>query len=161
MRCASVASAAEMEALGTAYSRACRGGGIFYLRGELGAGKTTFVRGFMRGVGYTGFVRSPTFTLVESYRVGDRQLHHLDLYRFAEAEELEFIGVRDYFTPDALCLVEWPERGAGVLPAGDILAVFSYAPQGRRVQASAGSPRGQDVLAALAGPAGGDDQSGG
>jgi len=140
------AGEADMEVLGQQFAKACNDGGVIYLHGALGAGKTTFVRGFCRGLGYTGFVRSPTFTLVESYLIEGREVHHFDLYRLTDAEELEFIGVRDYFTPQAVCLVEWPERGAGVLPEGDVKLAFTYVPEGRRVDATAGTQRGRRML---------------
>lgn len=144
-----VPAEADMESLGGRFAAACDGGGVFYLHGPLGAGKTTFVRGLCRGLGHTGFVRSPTFTLVESYHTGTREVHHFDLYRLSHPEELEFIGVRDYFTPQALCLVEWPERGTGVLPVGDVTLTFSYAPEGRRVAAAAGTEAGRRILGRL------------
>ena len=151
MKSFSAADEAGMEALGRAFAATCDTGGILYLHGELGAGKTTFVRGFCHGLGHTGPVRSPTFTLVESYLIGGREVHHFDLYRLSGAEELEFMGVRDYFTPRALCLVEWPERGAGVLPPGDIVVTFSYASLGRRVDAAAGTDKGRRALQRLSG----------
>ncbi len=143
------AGEADMEALGQRFAKACRDGAVIYLQGELGAGKTTFVRGFCRGLGYTGFVRSPTFTLVESYLIGACEVHHFDLYRLTQPEELEFIGVRDYFAPGSLCIVEWPERGAGILPEADVMLEFAYIPEGRRMDATAGTERGRRLLAQL------------
>jgi tRNA threonylcarbamoyladenosine biosynthesis protein TsaE len=97
-----------------------RTGGLVFLDGDLGAGKTTLVRGLLRGLGHTGPVRSPTYTLVESFELPSAHVHHLDLYRLADAEELEYLGIRDLLDGDSLVLVEWPERGAGILPAPEL-----------------------------------------
>lgn len=142
-------TAARMEALGATFAAVWGPTGLIYLQGELGTGKTTFVRGFLRGKGYTGVVKSPTFTLVESYPFTGHSLCHFDLFRLTDPRELEFLGVRDYLAPESLCLVEWPERGAGVLPPADLTLTFSYLPQGRGVTAVAGTPRGQSVLGAV------------
>ena len=102
--------------------------GVIFLQGELGAGKTTLVRGFLRGAGFMGAVKSPTFTLVEEYNLGERKIFHFDLYRLSDPEELEWIGIRDYFSKNCLCFIEWAERGIGFLPTPD--AVISLAVQG-------------------------------
>lgn len=111
--------AATLEFAGHFY-RVLPPGCLVYLRGNLGAGKTTFVRGYLRAAGYQGKVKSPTFTLVEEYFLQNHTIYHFDLYRLTDPEELEWMGMRDYLRPDALCFIEWPERGVGVLPQADV-----------------------------------------
>jgi len=122
---------------------------IVYLHGELGTGKTTLARGLLRGLGHTGKVRSPTYTLVEPYQLAQGTVYHLDLYRLGSAEELEWLGLRDMLGDQALLLVEWPERGAGVLPAPDLEIQIDYAGTGRVVNLHAATEAGERLLAAL------------
>ena len=123
-----------MDALGAALADRLRAPVVMGLSGPLGAGKTTLVRGFLHRLGHSGPVRSPTYTLVETYALAGGHVHHLDLYRVADAEELEFIGVRDLATADAIWLIEWPERGAACLPPLDWrIAIAFDAAAGRRV----------------------------
>jgi tRNA threonylcarbamoyladenosine biosynthesis protein TsaE len=139
-----------MLALGARIATVTGGVGIIYLHGDLGAGKTTLSRGIIRGLGHTGAVKSPTFTLVEPYEMGAVRAFHFDLYRLVDAEELEYLGVRDYFDGDALCLVEWPQRGAGVLPKADMDITISPQGAGRALRLQAQGERGTAWCAALA-----------
>lgn len=136
-----------MVALGAALGAASEPGLVVYLQGDLGMGKTTFCRGFIQGLGHIGAVKSPTYTLVEPYRLGQLDVFHFDLYRLGDPAELEFIGIRDYFAADSLCLVEWPERGAGALPPADLAITIVSAGSSRSVRARAGSVLGSTVLA--------------
>jgi tRNA threonylcarbamoyladenosine biosynthesis protein TsaE len=140
-----VADAAAMAALGRRLARVLDGG-IVYLEGDLGAGKTTLARGIVHGLGHAGKVRSPTYTLVEPYPVAQGTVYHLDLYRLADPEELEWLGVRDMLEQGALLLIEWPERGVGSLPAPDLIIRITPANSGRRVDMVSASDRGRHIL---------------
>lgn len=119
---------------------------VIYLIGELGAGKTFFTRGVLRALGYEDAVKSPTYTLVESYQLPQATLHHFDLYRITDAEELEFIGLDQYFGDDTLVFIEWPARGEPLLPAADIKLEFHYRDKGREVSVETLTPHGEKML---------------
>ncbi len=96
-------------------------GMLVFLQGDLGAGKTTLVRGVLRGLGHHGAVKSPTYNLVEAYLINEQTLFHFDLYRLMDDEELEYMGMRDYLNKESICFIEWPDKGAGFLPEPDML----------------------------------------
>ncbi|TLF47766.1 tRNA (adenosine(37)-N6)-threonylcarbamoyltransferase complex ATPase subunit type 1 TsaE [Halomonas urmiana] len=138
-------------AFGACLGRALEGHGRVHLTGELGAGKTTLTRGILRAYGHVGAVKSPTYTLVEPYELKGVLVHHFDLYRLGDPEELEFIGGRDLLAEDALCVIEWPERGEGWLPTPDLEVRLRLADEGREAILEARSPHGRAVLERLAG----------
>ena len=123
---------------------------VLYLLGELGAGKTTLVRGFLRECGVTRPVRSPTYTLLEAYESGGMSLLHLDLYRLTDPAELENLGLREWARPGCLWLVEWPERGSGRLPPADLVLKLSTGPVSHGLEAWGESPLGHAWLARVA-----------
>ncbi|MGH8402341.1 MAG: tRNA (adenosine(37)-N6)-threonylcarbamoyltransferase complex ATPase subunit type 1 TsaE [Gammaproteobacteria bacterium] len=143
-----VADASAMDRLGAHLGHALNGGAMVYLHGELGAGKTTLVRGVLRGLGFTGSVRSPTYTLVEGYEFSGRWLQHLDLYRIRAPAELEYLGIRELDAPDLWVFVEWPERGAAALPPPDLILSLETQEPGRQIRLEAPSARGRTLAAA-------------
>ena len=133
-------------ALGSALARCIDAGCVIFLHGDLGAGKTTLVRGFLRQKGWEGPVRSPTYTLVEPYPVDGSTVYHLDLYRLGDPEELEYLGLRDFLNDSSMILVEWPERGAGWLPEPDLVLDIGHLTEGREVIFTANTPGGKTIL---------------
>lgn len=130
-----LADEAGTEALGRALAEAVKSSGkgaTVFLHGNLGMGKTTMSRGVMRGMGHSGAVKSPTYTIVEPYEHLQPMVYHFDLYRLGDPEELEYLGIRDYFGSASLCLIEWAERGEGVLPVPDLQVELEPEGEGRR-----------------------------
>jgi tRNA threonylcarbamoyladenosine biosynthesis protein TsaE len=122
---------------------------VIYLHGDLGSGKTTLSRGLIRALGHQGAVKSPTYTLVEPYEDFTFPLYHFDLYRLTHPEEVEFLGVEDYFRAPAVCIIEWPERGRGFLPAADLQIWLTSSGRGRQLAVSADTPAGEQALRRL------------
>ena len=141
-----VKTAAAMEALGMRLATRLHAGLLLFLHGELGAGKTTLIRGVLHGLGHTGAVKSPTYTLVEPYSLPGFPVYHFDLYRMNNPEELEFIGMRDYLAGQGVCLVEWAERGAAALPAPDVDVTIERAGDARVVRFSARTDKGSRLM---------------
>ncbi|HXF67084.1 MAG TPA: tRNA (adenosine(37)-N6)-threonylcarbamoyltransferase complex ATPase subunit type 1 TsaE [Burkholderiales bacterium] len=140
---------ADTLALGAEFASCLEPGLVVYLEGELGAGKTTFARGVLRGLGYSGKVKSPSFALVELYKVSRLYLYHFDFFRFTDPRELGEAGFREYFSPDSVCLVEWPEKAAGALPAADLRVVLKAADSGRQAEIHAETETGRHCLERL------------
>ena len=149
-----LADSEHTERLGAAIARctprvAYSGALTVHLQGELGAGKTTLARGLLRELGVTGVVRSPSYTLLESYEAGGLRVQHLDLYRLEGAQDLAMLGWRDEWRAGALFLIEWPERAAGAIPPADLQVTLSIAGQGRQARIEAATPAGAAWLEAL------------
>lgn len=124
-------------------------GAVIYLHGDLGAGKTTFTRGIVQGFGHTGKVKSPTYTLVEPYELERANVYHFDLYRLGDPEELEYMGIRDYFSAQAICVVEWPEKGGEFIPVPDLNITLSYVGDERNIVINSASVRGSVIIEKL------------
>lgn len=136
----------DMLSFASALAKGTKENAIIYLFGPLGAGKTTFTRGFLRGLGFTGKVKSPTYAVVEPYDIQGRKIFHFDFYRIKDAKELEFIGIEDYFSEPAICLIEWPEKGFPMLPDPDLACYIAFAEGGREVCLKAHSALGLTIL---------------
>ena len=139
------------QGIGTLTAQQRSAGVTIYLNGDLGAGKTTLTRGIVTGFGHQGRVKSPTYTLVEPYELDKCTIYHFDLYRLSDPEELEFMGVRDYFSQGVVCVVEWPQRGEGVLPSADLLVELVYVGEQRRIKLVSNSALGEDLVSWLCG----------
>ncbi len=144
-----LADEAATNAIAARLAATLQPGLMIYLRGDLGAGKTTLVRALLQTLGHTGRVKSPTYTLLERYQAGGLNLLHFDLYRFRDAEEWESSGFRDEFDGHNVCLVEWPEQATGLLPPADIILNFTILEQGRVLELEALTTAGHLCLHTL------------
>jgi len=144
-----IPSEVAMEALGSHLAQLGHSRLVIYLHGDLGSGKTTLARGLLRGLGYIGKVKSPTYTLVESYHLDPHTVYHFDLYRLNDPEELDYLGVRDYLEDNVMCLIEWAERGRGYIPPPDLECQLNYHATGRTISFIATTPQGEFIRAAL------------
>ncbi len=141
--------AAATEALDRTLAGGAGPGRVLHLRGELGAGKTTLVRGLLRGLGYAGRVKSPTYTLVEPYDLSSLHFYHFDFYRFKDRSEWLSSGFRDYFNPQAFCAVEWPEKAGELLGAPDVDVHLQFAGESRKASLASHTAAGASWLASL------------
>lgn len=124
-------------------------GAVIHLQGDLGAGKTTLVRALLKALGHQGAVKSPTYSLVESYRLPALMVHHFDFYRFESEEEFFEAGLQELFDEGALCLVEWPDKAGQFLPPADWVVRLNHLPEGRECVVSACSALGEQILMEL------------
>ncbi len=141
--------AAATARLGAALAAGIAPGHVLHLSGELGSGKTTLVRGLLRALGVQGPVKSPTFAWVEPYRISRLDLYHFDFYRFDKKTEWLSSGLREYFTPEAACVIEWPERVGDLLPPSDLTVALAYDGEARRAKIDAHSAEGEAWLSSL------------
>ena len=139
----------ETTEIGAKVATCLKGGEVIYLKGELGTGKTTFVRGALHELGFTGNVKSPTFTIVEPYSIDNHVIYHFDLYRLDDPEELESLGIRDYCDGQSICFFEWPEKGGNLLPNADINLELTYLENTREVEFTSKSDIGTTILKQL------------
>ncbi len=144
-----VATVSMGKKIAAAVKNELKQGIVVYLNGDLGAGKTTLTRGFVQGMGHKGNVKSPTYTLVEPYELEEWNVYHFDLYRLADPEELEFMGIRDYFNQNCCCFVEWPEKGNGMLAKADVLINIAYYGEERELEMLAKTPLGATLVQTL------------
>lgn len=153
MKTFNVTALAQTDALASALAALMPEEAItLHLLGDLGAGKTAFARCFIHALGYSGAVRSPTYNIVQIYDLGEerqRTLYHFDLYRLTEPEELEALGVRDYFQDNSLAVIEWPEKGQGALPDPDLTIEIRLHGESRRFTFHASSEKGHTILQKL------------
>lgn len=124
---------------------------VIYFQGQLGAGKTTLVRALLRALGISGAIKSPTYALLEPYQTESMLIYHFDLYRLVDAEELDYLGIRDYLQDDAICLIEWPEKGKGHLPEADIHCKIDILADARKIILSSNNKKGLAIIDQLGG----------
>ena len=141
-----LSNAAATDSFGHALANALQPGMVIYLSGPLGAGKTATVRALLRKMGVLGTIKSPTYTLVELYVVSRLSLYHFDFYRLQDPDEWLEAGLRDYFNPDSICLVEWPDKAGASLPHADIVLNLGLENEGRRLQVLCNTQMGQQCI---------------
>jgi len=134
------------QAFASAIAKVLVPGLCIYLHGNLGVGKTTLVRAMLVALGHNGVIKSPTYTLVESYNFPEMDFYHFDLYRLADPSELEYIGIRDYLSTSAVCVFEWADRGTGAIPGADLEITLDFLRTGRSAALIANTPKGVDIL---------------
>lgn len=139
----------QTEVLAKQLSELIKPGCVVYLKGDLGAGKTTFTRHFLRSLGYVGKVKSPTFTLVEPYEFDSGNVFHFDLYRIESSDELKQLGLDEYFNNDSICLIEWPDKGEPILPSADLICKIEIKHDNRNFSIEAATDKGKSILQQL------------